>query len=126
MRLGFGILPIAIGFGLLWLSNSLEFQGDLSVAPTDRLLFHGLALLALLIALACFLRGLWSAWRFLANRASASTKDLTEVFAEESSFDADGALARYLERKRDDASPPSAPATSPPGPRGGTFGRKGT
>ncbi|MBW8752724.1 MAG: hypothetical protein JF595_01015 [Sphingomonadales bacterium] len=120
-RRGYGIVPIGIGFGLYWFAKSMEFQGDLSIEPSDRLLFHGLALVIMLLALGCFLRGLWLVGRFFYKGPAKQKAELVKVFADEDgSFDPDAALARYFERKPEG----DAPSDAPPPPRGTTFGRK--
>ena len=120
------------GFGLLGLSKVVEGIGDgfplaAEGASPERLVFHLLALAALLAGLTCFLgaaRGIVRALRRSkvagpaeAARSTAPGDSLTAP----SEFDADAALARYLERKRD---PADAPPPAPRKPASG-FGRRG-
>ena len=95
----FVVLWLASGFGLIRLSKSLETQGDIASAAGDRLFYHCIALLVLLGALACFVRVGWRALRTLFGRTASRTKELEQVFAENSEFDADAALARYIENR---------------------------
>lgn len=112
-------VTIAVGFGLMKLSKSLELQGDLATAPGDRLGYHLIALLVLLIAGGCFVRSGIVLYRTTLGRKSDDAREVAKVFADpEPAFDPDAALARYTERKR--AEPPV-----PVAPRGGGFGRKG-
>jgi len=117
---------LAAGIGLFGLSRLLESMGDLapiaeSGVSVERAAWHIPALLVLLAALACFVRAGVLIWRSLSGGGRAPPSKLVPgaVNAEADDFDADAALARYLEQK--DAEPrPTRPA---PGPGG--FGRRG-
>ena len=122
MRQAFIFVILAMGFGLMRVSDGLELQGDLATAPGDRLSYHVTALIALIAAAACFVSAGWKLLRASRKRSIPKQPDLHQVFAEESSFDAEAALARYQERQR--ANPPAPESPKPP--RSGGFGRKGT
>jgi hypothetical protein len=118
------------GFALLFLSRLLERMGDLapqavSGTSPERAVWHSAALLIVLLALACFVRGGLLAWRAITGRGqSTSRKPATRVSGAmeaelPSDFDPDAALARYLESKK---SKPAAPSATRP-PSGG-FGRR--
>lgn len=113
-------VTIAVGFGLMRVSKSLELQGDLATASGDRLGGHLAALVVLLIAGGCFVRGGVLLYRnAFGPKPQSDAQQVASVFADsEPEFDADAALARYTERKR--AEPPA-----PIAPRSGGFGRKG-
>ena len=62
------MLFLAIGFGLYFVSRSLELRGDAapfaaSGASIERLQYHGLALVCLLGALGFFVTAALSLWR---------------------------------------------------------------
>ena len=118
------------GFALYKLSDLLEGFGDLAPYATDgvsgeRLAFHGTALVVLLIGFACFVRALVLAWRTIRGGGKAEARAVAAVFDDgdegSSEFDADAALARYLEKR----AAPEAGAAPITGPRGSGFGRRG-
>lgn len=115
------------GFVLLTGSKALEGRGDVAPylqggGPGSGLPFHLLALVVLIAAFACFLRAGYNSYRRISGKASAPEKNVAKVFADEpapeQSFDADAALARYMEKKRAGLLPDDLP----PSPR--AFGRK--
>jgi len=62
------MLFIAIGFGLYFVSRSLELRGDAAPFATsgpslERLQYHGVALVCLLAALGCFVTAAVTALR---------------------------------------------------------------
>ena len=128
------------GMFLSGVSKLIEIRGD--VAPYaaegvsgERLFYHGIALLVLLGALACFIQGGRVAFRRIFRRGSTETEELVKVFADygapqkdpadDENFDPDAALARYFERKQAGAMPSPRPAEAPPRAAPGGFGRKG-
>lgn len=119
------ILLIAVGFGLMKLSGALELQGDLSSAAGTRLAHHLSALLALIAALGCFvwaLKTIFFEKRPTSPEAVATPEKApkyVDIYPEESQFDPDAALARYM-NGRDDPGAGDAPDNKP-----GGFGRKG-
>lgn len=117
------------GFGLFRLSRLFEGIGDSYPVAADgvswdRLTWHGLALLVLLAALACFIRTGVLIWRLRGRGASTAgeTARLTGPAGgpqAEPAFDPDAVIARYLAKK---GGQPDSPAPRPPG---GGFGRRG-
>ena len=64
------LILLAVGFGLLALSNSLELRGDMapfaeSGVSTERATWHIAGLLAVVAALGCFVAALRGFWRNL-------------------------------------------------------------
>lgn len=119
------------GFVLSGASHVVEIRGDIapmaaSGVSGERLFYHGLALLVLLGALACFVRAGILSYRRIAALFVPRNAELVPVFADEpeTDFDADAVFAHYMARKQDRApdEPPEPPQPQPP--RGG-FGRKG-
>ncbi|KTE06596.1 hypothetical protein [Sphingopyxis sp. H115] len=116
---------IALGFGLRTLSKALERAGDLAGDPGTRLFHHVSALVLLIAAVACFI---WALKRMFFARprgsdektATAAPPQPVGIRPEETSFDPDAALARYM-RNRTGGKPGDLSA---PKPSGG-FGRKG-
>ena len=120
------------GFGLLGLSRVVEAFGDgfplaADGASPERLVFHSAALLVLLAGFACFVRAARLIYRSVRGDKPEAPREpvrLTtpgERAQASEAFDADAALARYLERRGEQADSP------PPGPRApaGGFGRRG-
>ncbi|MBV1689434.1 hypothetical protein KRR38_17575 [Novosphingobium sp. G106] len=124
------------GMFLSGISKVIEIRGDVAPdsASGERLFYHCLALLVLLGALACFIKGGRVAFRRIFKRGETETRELAAVFAdrgpprrdppEDETFDPDIALARYFERKQAKGFEPASPATLPR-PAPGGFGRKG-
>lgn len=130
-----GLRYVFGGMFVSGLSKIIEVRGD--VAPEgsgERLFYHCLALLVLLGALACFIKGGRVAFGRIFNRGSSETEALTKVFADlgppqkdgpdDENFDPDAALARYFARRRGDGLETAALTDAPPRPAG-SFGRKG-
>ena len=119
------IVLIAVGFASMRLSNALELSGDLSGLAGTRLAYHLSALLALIAALGCFVWGLKTIFfekRDIPPAAGGPPQKApqpVDIYPEESAFDPDAAIARYMQ-VRGDPGPGEAPATKP-----GSFGRKG-
>lgn len=117
------IALIAVGFALIRLSNSLELSGDLSDVAGTRLSYHLSALLALIAALGCFAWGLKTLFFEKRDVPAApppgKTLQHVDIYPEESTFDPDAAIARYMQG-RGDPDPGDAPAPKP-----GSFGSKG-
>ena len=92
----------------------------------ERLFYHGLALLVLLGALACFVRAGILSYRRIAALFAPRNAELVRVFADEpeTEFDADAAFARYMARRPEQATDQKPEPPRPLPPRGG-FGRKG-
>jgi hypothetical protein len=115
------------GFALLGFSRVLEKMGDLApVAASgpspERALWHGLALIVVLAALACFIRTGILIWRSVSGRATAAKPNVAAVFEDEpSDFDPDAALARYMATRKAAPAASEKPALSRPA---GSFGRR--
>jgi hypothetical protein len=139
-RQGSGLRYVFAGMFLAGVSKVIEIRGDIAPYAAqgvsgERLLYHGLALLVLLSALACFIQGGRVAFRRIFNRGSTETAELVKVFADsgppqrdppdDENFDPDAALARYFERKQTASLDAARPTEAPPRPAG-SFGRKGT
>ncbi len=127
-RYGGGILYLITGFGLSMGSRAVEQFGD--VAPEgsfERLGYHLLALMLLVLAIGLFVRGGVSAIRAITGYKSKAARDLIRTFADEpggpSAFDPDAALARYQKAKA--AGALSDETSDPVHPAGSGFGRKG-
>lgn len=127
------VLPYLFG-GFLFsaLSKSVEGRGDVAPylpggAPGDGLRYHLIALVLLIVAGACFIRAGYTLIRNSRNgpmkRKEEDVTKIAKVFADEpapaASFDADAALARYMQNR-----PASPLAGNPPSPPRGGFGRK--
>ena len=120
---------LAGGIVLYGAAHFLESMGDLapmaaSGVSTERLAWHGMALLVLLAGGACFIRAGMLAWRSIAGRRTAQTSPPEKlvpgaVNAEMDDFDADAALARYLDQKN------AEPRPTRPAPGPGGFGKRG-
>ena len=120
---------LAAGIGLFGLSRLLESMGDLapiaeSGVSVERAAWHVPALLVLLAAMACFVRAGVVIWRSVRGGGSAPPSTPSKlvpgaVNAEAGDFDADAALARYLEQKN------AEPRLTRPGPAAGGFGKRG-
>lgn len=118
---------VAAGFALSLAGKPVELFGD--VAPEgsgERLGYHVLALVLVLLAIMMFVKGGIAAVRAITGRTETSARSLVRIFAEEpqdpSTFDPDAALSRYLQSKADD---PSQSAKAPmPRPNGAGFERK--
>jgi hypothetical protein len=126
-RRGFGLFYVLFGFGLYQAAKFAELVGD--VAPEgsgERLGYHLLALVVLLMALTLFVMGGIAAFRTFTGRKSKASANVVRVFADEpgdpSAFDPDAALARYLKNRTSEAQPLSDPV--PARPQGAAFGRK--
>ncbi|HEX8057913.1 MAG TPA: hypothetical protein VF481_14720 [Novosphingobium sp.] len=131
-----GLRYVFGGMFVSGLSKIIEIRGD--VAPEgsgERLFYHCLALLVLLGALACFIKGGRVAFGRIFNRGSSETEEMVKVFADlgppqwdrsdDENFDPDAALARYFARKQADGSEPVHRTAVPARPAPGGFGRKG-
>ena len=119
------------GFVVFGVSHVVEIRGDIApVAATgvsgERLFYHGLALLVLLGALACFVRAGILSYRRIAALFAPRDAELVRVFADEpeTDFDADAAFARYMARRPEQGLDQQPKAPRPQPPHGG-FGRKG-
>ena len=127
-RRGFGIGAIMGGFSTYMLAKRTELMGDLAPAGSDvRLTYHMVALALMAVALLMFIRAGLTIDRTLTGRARKPAQKSARGFAAEpaepSSFDADAALARYVERKALEPKPVANPERQPaPVHRG--FGRK--
>lgn len=120
-----GLRYVLTGIVLYGVARIIELRGDVAPIGTagisgERLLYHGLALLMMLGALASFLRGACLMIRTLVRRPAKAVVAEARVFADADNFDADAALARYMGRKREENAP------TPPAPHvpAATFGRK--
>ena len=127
-RRGMGVSSIVTGFGFYFLARRIELLGDLSpIGSEARLGYHLAALALIVIALVAFLRGGLAAFRTITGRAAAPARKksrMAEIADEEiSSFDADAALARYMQQNRSEPRP-AAPIPAPPAPVRTGFGRK--
>ena len=135
-----GLRYVFAGMFLSGTSKVIEIRGDIAPYAAEgisgeRLLYHGLALLVLLGALACFIQGGRVAFRRILKRGSAETTELVKVFSdsgpprkdppEDENFDPDAALARYFERKQAAGFETTGPAETLPRQPAGGFGRKG-
>ena len=119
------------GFVLSGASHVVGIRGDIapmaaSGVSGERLFYHGLALLVLLGALACYVRAGVLAYRRIAALFAPRNAKRVQVFIDEpeTDFDADAVLARYMARKRDRA-PDEPPEPPQPQPSRDGFGRKG-
>ncbi|MGR4889658.1 hypothetical protein ACIPPQ_01420 [Sphingopyxis sp. LARHCG72] len=119
------VMLLALGFGLKTLSNILERAGDLAGDPGVRLFNHLSALVVLIAAAACFI---WALKLMFFGKpggprktkaASDTTPGYADIYPDETNFDPDAALARYM-TNRTGADTGDLPATKP-----GSFGRKG-
>lgn len=116
---------LVAGFALYRLSDVIEGMGDAAPFVADggvageRLGYHLTALVVLLAGGACVIRAGFLIWKSLKGGGASKPPEgkLADVEAEPE-FDADAALARYLESR---GSPPLEPVA----PRPGGFGRKG-
>jgi hypothetical protein len=119
------VMLLALGFGLRSLSKALERTGDLASDPGSRLFNHVSALVVLIAAAACFI---WALKRMFFSKprtpneqaAPPAAPKPADIYPEETSFDPDAALARYM-RNRPGAELGDMSAPKPPG----SFGRKG-
>ncbi len=117
------VMLLALGFGLKSLSNILERAGDLAGDPGVRLFNHLSALVALIAAVACFI---WALKLMFfdkprgsdkAKAAPDATPGYVDIYPDETKFDPDAALARYMSNRADAGDLPAA--------KPGSFGRKG-
>lgn len=131
-----GLRYVFGGMFISGLSKIIEIRGD--VAPEgsgERLFYHCLALLVLLGALACFIKGARVAFGRIFNRGSSETEEMVKVFADlgppqrdrpdDENFDPDAALARYFARRPVTGIEPADAIETAPRPISGGFGRKG-
>ena len=124
---------IVAGFALLMFSNFLGALGDLGETPGERLPFNITALLVLLGALFCFIKGIRACWRVITggtvqrvepSQPVVKTKPLpVEADGPERNFDPEQAFANYM-RRREEASAPEKTAPRQSAPQAGGFGRK--
>lgn len=119
------VMLLAFGFGLKSLSNVLERAGDLAGDPGVRLFNHLSALVVLIGAGACFIWALKLMFFDKPGRsgktkaAPGTTPGYVNIYPDETDFDPDAALARYM-TNRAGADTGDLPAKKP-----GGFGRKG-
>jgi hypothetical protein len=115
------------GFGLFAAAKFVELLGDIAPAGSgERLGYHLLALVLLLLALGVFIKGGIAAFRAITGKTGKPTKDLVRIFADEpgdpSAFDPDEALAHYMRNKV--AQTPLPTNSVPTRPQRGGGGRK--
>ncbi|HEV7312052.1 hypothetical protein [Sphingopyxis sp.] len=119
------VMLLAFGFGLKSLSNVLERAGDLAGDPGVRLFNHLAALVVLIAAAACFI---WALKLMFFDKPGGPGKTkaapdpppgYVDIYPDETDFDPDAALARYM-TNRTGADTGDLPAAKP-----GSFGRKG-
>jgi hypothetical protein len=122
------LLWLTAGFALSALSHTLERVGDTYPTAAEgvswgRLAFHGTALIVLLGAVACLVRGGLLAFREIMGRQprSSATEGGPSAPDAEPAFDPDAALAHYFASKEAQMTP-EARITQPKSPPGG-FGR---
>jgi len=120
---------LAAGIGLFGVSRVLESMGDLaplaaSGVSWERAGWHLSALLMLLAGGACFIRAGVLTWRAITGRSDRRASEPSKmvpglVNADVGDFDADAALARYLDQKN------AEPRPTQPAPGPGGFGKRG-
>jgi hypothetical protein len=127
MRSGIKLGYIVGGFAFFLMSKPIELQGD--VAPLgsgERLGYHLLALVFVVLSLASFVRGVIVAFRGGNASAARTPSRYVDVFADapdtDAGFDPDATLARYMKNKAAEA--PLASPPVPPRPAASGFGRK--
>ena len=118
------VLLLGSGFGLKVLSNILERAGDLASDPGGRLFCHVSALAVLIAAGACFF---WVLRLMFfgtprkpakATPAPAAAPKHVGIHPDETDFDPDAALARYMDNRT------GAGLGDPPPSNPRSFGRK--
>lgn len=135
------VLPVIVGFMLKSVSRSFELRGDLARTLGDdggALRGHLAALLVLIASVICFGYALYHFFKGLRSKPEdpepyaleERVVDPAQTRADDTSFDADAVLARYLANRdrspaRSAESPSSDPGVRPamPGARP-AFGRK--
>lgn len=114
---------VAAAWALKTTSRSIELAGDVQLERTDRLPYHLTALVLLIAALACGLLAARALWRYYSAPKPPRIAKVEQPLDEDerSDFDADAALARYMERRDQTPAGPASPTTTAhPG-----FGRRG-
>lgn len=128
------ILWVIGGFVALFVSNAIQDFGDMGATPEERLPFYGTALFVLALGLYCFFKGWRGSMKEIADgKASGAPKTNEkkawsdpldeEKVGTNGSFDADAALARYMERRSSDTDGVEEEAQERPHNRP-AFGRK--
>jgi hypothetical protein len=127
VRLGTTLRYIIGGFALNMMSKPIELQGDLApVGSGERLGCHLLALVFVVCALVCFVRGVLAAFKRNDDHLPREPSKYGAIFADtpdtEDGIGSDSTLTRSMRNKRAEAAP--SPPSASLRPQGGGFGRK--
>ena len=136
LRFHHTVLPIAMGFAFRYVSRNLESIGDVHSVLGNKsgaLSFHSAALICLLGAFACFIfagvkiaRYFWGRKDRYARPHSPAplSRGWKEAEVDDTPFDPDAVMTRYLAERNAVASKTSASRPSPLEPMPHGFGRK--